>query len=116
MTDPIDAEDTVALIDELVEQYGRDHRAPCYYIDAGSNEKICLVGKIFTQVGISDSRLRRFGRKPPVTLWEESMLPEFTERAAVILHRAQFAQDMAGGTWGQAKDVAHMLLRDQASV
>ena len=123
MTKVYDLEETKALLDEIVAEFGADYvyQKPspflCRY-RKNSGEPDCIVGQLLAKVGLLPDREfeSRWGAtyfldpecKHPLTNLENN----FTVEANLLLHNVQGKQDYET-PWGQAVDEAWAFIQDQ---
>jgi hypothetical protein len=104
-TQPLEAQDVLDLLDDLVSRFGSGHKASCIYINK-ANEPVCLVGHIALKLGVTPETLRTEWRNFPVrSLRALGLLFPVTSEAAELLSLAQWMQDH-GDSWGTVRDLA----------
>ena len=111
MTEQITAERVLELLTRAVKRTGRDTIRPCSYVKEGPDGPVpyCVVACVFAEVGVSIESMVAFGEE---SLWKLygggglNGIVDLSWNAALILNRAQSAQDAQdgniAGSWGRA--------------
>jgi hypothetical protein len=120
----------ISVLEDVVEEYGSDHKAECVYWDHAYREPVCIAGVAFVKLGATGSQmvniqdtlgsLNRYNAKkvkPDLTYgYQEPNLPvvktleklldlTIDADAYEVLAHAQYIQD-SHKTWGEALKTA----------
>ena len=117
MTEVIDATKLVDILENIVKANGYDHTAECQYMDAETNQPICIAGQVVYRLGGRDA-LEQLIENRAINLTLDYAVFDsvknderhnadvardlgLTEDALELLAQAQIIQD-EGEPWGEA--------------
>ena len=110
MTEVIDATKLVDILENIVKENGYDHTAECQYMDAETNQPICIAGQVVYRLGGSDA-LEQLIENRAISLTLD--FAAFDSVKNDELHNSQVVRDL-GLTDDALKLLAHaQLIQDE---